>query len=107
MTTTANDQIQLVLDLSQKNAHKDWLLCAERALVCVARKQALLTSDDVWDWLRTQGITAKTHDNRAMGSVFRNADRDLLIKPLNQWQVTRRRVAHRRPVRVWRSLLLT
>lgn len=106
MTTKSSNQIQLVLDLTQRHAHQDWLLSAEKALLCVARRQKLLTSDDVWDWLRDQPVKYTTHDNRAMGSIFRNADRDLLIKPLDKWQVTRRRVAHRRPVRVWRSLLI-
>ena len=88
--------------VAEKN--KDWFTTATHGLRVVARQNQTFTSDDVWDWLRQFDV--ETDDPRAMGPVFKNAYRDHLIVPINQWQESRRRVAHRRPVRVWKSLLI-
>lgn len=89
---------------AERNAEQDWFLTAERCLRIVARQKQCFTSDDVWDQLRDFNV--QTKDNRAMGAIFRNAYRDHLIVPVNQWKESRRRVAHRRPVRLWKSLLM-
>ena len=83
---------------------RDWSTTAAHGLIVVARQKQMLTSDDLWEWLRVFDV--EPVDNRAMGAVFRNGYRDHLIVPLNQWQESRRLVAHRRPIRVWKSLLI-
>lgn len=92
------------INRAERNAEQDWFLTAERCLRLVARQKQSFTADDVWEQLRE--FRVETKDNRAMGAVFQNAYRDHLIVPINQWQASRRRVAHRRPVRVWKSLLM-
>ena len=93
------------IDRVERSANHDWQLCAERGLRVIARQKQTFTSDDVWDWLKQLPDLPDTKDHRAMGAVFRNGYRDHLIVPINQWQASRRRIAHRRPVRVWKSLI--
>ncbi len=93
------------IDRVERKADGDWLLYAQRGLRAVARYQSTFTSDDIWDWLKQVPDLPETKDNRAMGAVFRNGYRDHLIVPINKWQASRRRIAHRRPVRVWKSLI--
>ena len=88
----------------ERNADQDWFLTATHCLRIVAREHKRFTSDDVWECLRNFNV--ETHNPRAMGPVFKNAYRDNLIVPLDRWQESRRRIAHRRPVRVWESLMM-
>ena len=87
-----------------RNAHQDWFLTAERAVRIIAREKQTLTSDDVWEWMRDMNVEVR--EPRAMGAVMKNAARDAVILPINQWECSRRPVAHRRPVRLWKSLII-
>ena len=84
---------------------KDWLLHAERGVRIIARRQEQLTSDDIWEWLLKLELNLEVHEPRAMGAVLRNAARDHIILPVNQWQESTRPIAHKRPVRIWKSLI--
>ena len=91
--------------IEQVISGKDWLLHAERGVRIVARRQEQLTSDDVWEWLNKLELKLEVYEPRAMGSVLRNAARDHIILPVNQWKVSQRAIAHQRPVRIWKSLI--
>lgn len=82
-------------------ADLEWKTAAYQALVDVAYLTPFLTSDEVWD--RIDG--PETHEHRALGAIFRRAAEAGVIAPTDTYRPTARPEAHRRPVRVWRSLI--
>jgi hypothetical protein len=75
---------------------------AVQAVLQVAQRELEFTSDDVWFEL---GAGSGDAEPRAMGAVMRNAGQLGYCEPINAWRLSRRAACHRRPVRVWRSLL--
>lgn len=88
----------------QRASDTDWFLAAEHGVRVVAARKQILSSDDVWEWLRDFDV--ETKDNRAMGGVMLNAHRDKVIAPLPQWRTSRRPACHSRPIRMWKSLVI-
>jgi hypothetical protein len=70
------------------------------AVAQVARQQRELVSDDVW-----KHLDARSHDNRALGPVMKQAQRDGLIAPTDRFVLTTQARRHRSPVRIWVSLV--
>lgn len=70
------------------------LLAVER----VARRQSELVCDDVWAQLDT-----RSHDNRALGPVMKQAERAGWIRATERFQLTAQARRHRAPVRIWAS----
>jgi hypothetical protein len=83
-----------------ENATPGWCDAAYAAVVRVASRRTLFTTDEVWQEL----FGPVTHDHRAMGAVMRRAKTNKICVPTGQYQTSTREVAHGRPVRVWRSL---
>ena len=83
--------------------NEDWHALAAQGLRVIALNNATFTSDEVWEWMGDLDI--EPPEPRAMGHVFKRAYRDHTIVPMNEWRESRRRIAHRRPVRIWRSLV--
>lgn len=79
-----------------------WRVFAERALLAVMRRQADVTSDDVWAELDGMGIPRPT-EPRAMGPVMMAAVRDGSLIPTGV-RTGRNPKAHARPIRVYRSM---
>ena len=80
--------------------------CAVAALAVgrVAKRLRLFTTDEVW--LELQSIGECTpREPRAMGAVMRAAQRSGVAEPTDRVTSSERAVCHRRPLRVWRSLL--
>lgn len=48
---------------------------------------------------------ARTHEPRALGALMREAARAGDIEATDAWALSERVACHRRPLRVWRSLL--
>ena len=86
-------------------ADGDWYLCAMRGVRVMAHRRQYITSDDVWLWLLPLEVT--TSDNRAMGSVMRESQRDGVITLTSNFLSSARSCNHRRPQRVWKSLIYT
>ena len=73
----------------------------------VALRRETLTSDDIWTALEAlweQGAMTFP-EPRVMGAVFKVAEREGYVRPTEEHRLSRRPVCHRRPIRVWRSLL--
>ena len=87
-----------------ENAGEEWRTFTLQCLQDIARRQGSLTSEDVWDQMREYGTWPQVHDNRAMGGIFRLAAAAEWIQPTESW-VNARRMAHRRPLRIWQSRL--
>jgi hypothetical protein len=84
------------------DAERAWYQAASRAIMLVAKREAVMTADDVWRAIPA-GLT--THDPRALGALMRAAKKAGIITPTKRWAESTRRVCHRRPMRVWRSLI--
>jgi hypothetical protein len=86
------------IDRVEENADALWLAVAYNAVLDCARLHPWgFTTDDVW-----ARIGGPPREPRAMGAVMRRAKADGVIVPLDEWRLTARASAHRRPCRVWR-----
>ena len=91
------------IDSAERGANPDWLAAARRGIKVLAHRREYLTSDDLWVWLADLHI--KVEEPRAMGSVMAGARNDALITPTSQFLPSARPACHRRPQRVWKSLI--
>lgn len=94
----------------EKNAAAEWRRVMSELVVRTAREMQTFTTDDVFD--RFNDIYAndpnrpRTHDNRAMGPVMGNAQRDKVCEKSKGPQVrSRRSNLHATPLQVWISLI--
>jgi len=91
------------IDSAERGANPDWLAAARRGIKVLAHRREYLTSDDLWVWLKDLEI--KVEEPRAMGSIMAGARNDALIAPTSEFLPSARPACHRRPQRVWRSLI--
>jgi len=96
-------QKETAIDSAERGANPDWLAAAQRGIKVLAHRREYLTSDDLWIWL--QDLEIKVEEPRAMGAVMVSARRDALIEPSREWMASVRPAGHRRPQRVWKSLI--
>lgn len=89
------------IDAVEDHADPDWLRSALVAarIVCVNREE--FTTDAVWVL-----IPEAPNEPRAIGAVMRKVKALGWAKPTDRTELSRRPECHRRPVRVWRSLLV-
>ena len=89
---------------ARRHANPIWAAWFAEAIVEVARKKPFFTTDDV-EVLRIHRQGPRTHENRAIGPLMREACQAEVCLPTLDWVESRQRVNHRRPMRVWRSLI--
>lgn len=82
------------------HANEAWMEDAAWAIHIAAASRPSFTTAEVWPLIREQ-----THDHRAMGAAMRIAQREGYIEPTLEWKQSDSTVNHRRPQRVWRSLI--
>lgn len=82
-------------------ANPEWIGIARNVLVKAARSVEFLTVEYLWPELEGYGVS----DRRALGPVMRWGSRNGFIEPTNQHELADRPECHRRPLRVWRSLV--
>lgn len=92
------------LDRVEKGASEDVKAAVLEAVEHCARLQVYFTTDDVWQRIvNTDGPFPS--EKRVMGAVMRSAVRAGLCEPTEKFELSKRAACHRRPVRVWRSLI--
>ena len=91
------------IDLVEKGADSQWKKEVETAIQKIVRIRETFTTDDVWAAM-PEGIRDDV-EPRAMGAMMRNAAKSGLCVALSQWKPSVRVCCHRRPLRVWRSLV--
>lgn len=79
-----------------------WRAAALAAVEHIARTHPRFTTEDVWPVLST--TETLVHDNRALGPIMLAARRAGWIRESGNYQRAER-MAHKRPVRIWESLL--
>lgn len=81
----------------------EWKAAALDAIYKVARRHLNFTTDDVWAELVVS--PSRERDNRALGSVMREASRLRYCRSSNTTRKTKRASNHRWPLAVWTSLI--
>lgn len=88
----------------EQHTSASWRKSAEAAAAQVAVEQPELTTDDVWEVLKREGVEGP-HEPRAMGPVMLALARQNVIVATPHFTTTARPVAHAAPIRIWRSLV--
>jgi len=91
------------IERASEAADGGWKEAAFQAVERVALECQFFTTDDIWPLLEGE----YTHEHRAMGGVMRAASNASLCRITNQTAKSARVACHRRPLRVWRSLICT
>lgn len=89
----------------ENNANQDWLDAFRRALERVARGRLHFNTDPVWEEFEREYPQPKQHEPRAAGAVVVKAMRDGVISPTDMFWASNRKSCHKRPLRVYRSLI--
>jgi hypothetical protein len=74
---------------------------ATKAVIRLAKTRRSFTTDDVWAAI--QGPAGV--DPRALGSIMTTAASQGVIKATGRYKPSKRVECHRRPIRIWKSLL--
>jgi len=88
---------------ADEHADRDWKQAAYEAVVELAHRRQVFTTDSVHELIGD----VSTHEKRAMGAIMRRAARDGLIEATDSYAPSDRPEAHRNPKRLWRSLVLS
>lgn len=88
---------------AEAHAEVQWKDAALDAVLACARQLPRFTTDEVYAHGLLVGYS--THELRAMGGIMRRACTQGWIVPTDDYRPTARPEAHRRPMRVWRSLV--
>ena len=94
---------EIAMEQVEENANEEFKRVALKSILSFATNKPYLTANDVWDSLDLLGIT--THDNRALGPIFKKAAKDGLIEKTNTTTKSNRCSRHSGDVRVWKSLV--
>ncbi len=89
-----------------EHARPDWKVEARKIVRHLAETRSEFTTDPVWFMLE-RFTDAETHEPRALGAVMRACAKDRLIVATDRTVESVRVANHRRPVRIWKSLVYT
>lgn len=85
-----------------ERANQGWIRLALQVVRDLAHSNAEFTTDKVWHYLKDDEPPTEP---RAMGAVMRKAVAEGLVSNTNRTVCSVRPGCHRRPIRVWKSLL--
>lgn len=85
-----------------RGADADWLAAVDAAARACAMSMDEFTTDDVW---RRMPDDVDTNERRAMGPAMKSMEKAGVAVPMDKWILSARVACHRRPLRVWGSLL--
>jgi hypothetical protein len=93
------------MDCAERAADAQWWQCMLEAAHAVAKRKPYLFTDDIVRLCRERHPGVFTHENRAIGPLMRACCRLGYFEPTQDWVESTQRQCHRRPMRVWHSLL--
>jgi hypothetical protein len=93
-------QTEASVEQANLGANPEWKAEALEAIYEIASTKPEFTTDEVW-----VRLTTKTPENRAMGAVMRIAVSQGYIVPSARFTPSLRPSQHRRPLRVWESVI--
>jgi hypothetical protein len=89
------------IDRVDRHAHRRFMDLAYRAGRHLCKRSCEFTSADLRDLLARHYPDVKTHDDRALGAVMRQLQREGWIEATDRVQSSGRVRNHHRPLRVW------
>lgn len=93
------------IDRAYVAANPEWKRLVYGVLKALAQKQATVTTDQLWDALDEMGAIPEQREPRALGGVVRCLVRDGVLAPSLEYKLCARPSMHKRPIRVWKSLV--
>jgi hypothetical protein len=87
-----------------QNAAEKFRDLSLQAIIVLSETEDEFTTDDVWEYFGENNV-GLTHDGRALGGAMKRAEGLGLIAPTDRFVSSERAACHRRPVRVWVSLV--
>jgi hypothetical protein len=93
------------MDRAQLNADEYWWQCMVECAKAVARHKPYLLTDDVVRLCKERHPNLFTHEPRAMGPVMREGARLGYFTKTQDWVESTQKQCHRRPMRIWFSLI--
>lgn len=87
------------IDRAEAAADPAWKILGLLAIRQLCDKRDEFCSDDVWSLL------PQTRENRALGSLLRAAQEKGWCRPTSEYRASSLPQQHRRPIRVWKSLV--
>lgn len=100
----ADEAKEKAIKQAESGAEPLWKKDALAAVGQIASRYELFTADHVWWKLGERGHL--TQDPRALGAIMRNAASNGWIRATDAYQPSSRIENHRRPVRIWKSLIV-
>lgn len=88
----------------ERNAEPLWKTQATQAIRHLATSRERFSTDDVWEYMHQRGMEMP-HENRVMGALMVSASKQNWIARTDNYVNSLRPACHRRPVRVWVSLI--
>jgi len=92
------------IDRVDEAADPEWKVGAEYCLLLVCERLSIFTADDVWEELDAAGIEWP-HEPSALGPIMRTGKANGWANSTNYTRECKRPKAHRKPQRVWESLV--
>jgi hypothetical protein len=93
------------MDRAERHADEYWWQCMLEAAKIVAERKPFLFSEDIVRLCNELHPNVFTHENRAIGPLMREACRLGYFIKTEDWVESTQKQCHRRPMRVWYSLL--
>src|SRR5215831_7567547 len=88
-----------------RHADPHWWQCMLESAKEVAERKPIFNTDDVVRLCRERHPNATTHEGRAIGPLMRAACRLGYCVQTQDWVESTQAQCHRRPMRVWYSLI--
>jgi hypothetical protein len=92
------------MDRAERHADPAWWAFMLAAGIEVARRKPRFNTDDM-ERIRQHRQGPRTHENRALGPLMRELQKQGVCEPTEDWVESSQRGNHRRPMRVWHSLI--
>ena len=93
------------MDRAARHANPHWWQCMMECARVVAEGKPYLFTDDVVRLCQERHPNATTHEGRAIGPLMRECCKLGYFEPTPDWVESTQKQNHRRPCRVWYSLL--
>lgn len=93
------------LDRVERAANEEWAAVALRATEWISGMHNEFTTDSVWAAIEEYYPNVHTHEPRAMGPIMMKAKKHKWCEPTDRTVLSDRKQNHRRPIRVWRSMI--
>jgi len=105
MTTAGEEGKKSGMDRAERAADTYWWQCMLESAKAVAERKPYFFTDDIVRWCQYNHPNASTHEHRAIGPLMRQVFILGYAVPTQDYVPSEQPQCHRRPMRVWYSLI--